>query len=111
MAKSTKSSKSAQSTDELKGSKRPNRRAVIKGALAVGAVSMFAGKAVAKPVQTTFVGEGAWARALARLIADQLPNALVQLPDIQLTDTQVAELRETYKNTLITNMGCVFPPD
>jgi hypothetical protein len=59
----------------------------------------------------TFVAEREWARVLARRVANQLPEALRQLPDIQLTPAQVEELRRTFENTLITNMGCEVPPE
>jgi hypothetical protein len=56
--------------------------------------------------QGTFVAEREWARILARRVANQLPEAIRQLPDLQLTAAQVEELRATFENTLITNMGC-----
>ena len=56
--------------------------------------------------QGTFFAEREWARVLARRIANQLPETLRQLPDIQLTDVQVEELRKAFENTLVTNMGC-----
>jgi len=100
---------------EPKGSKKLNRRAVLRGALAVGGASMLAvaapTAAVAKPVQTAVGGaEREWARALARHITNQLPEAISQLPDLQLTTTQVAELQRAFQNTLVTNMGCEVPP-
>lgn len=61
--------------------------------------------------QGTFVAEREWARILARRVANQLPEAIRQLPDLQLTAVQVEELRKTFENTLITNMGCETPPD
>lgn len=60
--------------------------------------------------QGTFVAEREWARALARHVANQLPEAIRQAPDIQLTPAQVEELRKVFENTLITNMGCEVPP-
>jgi hypothetical protein len=60
--------------------------------------------------QAVLVGEREWARVLARHIASQLPEAIRQVPDIQLTDAQVAELRRAFHNTLLTNMGCEVPP-
>jgi hypothetical protein len=60
--------------------------------------------------QGTFVAEREWARALARHVTNQLPEALRQAPDIQLTTAQVEELQRVFENTLITNMGCVLPP-
>lgn len=56
--------------------------------------------------QGTFVAEREWARILARRVANQLPEAIRQLPDLQLTPAQVEELRVKFENTLITNMGC-----
>jgi len=60
--------------------------------------------------QGTFVAEREWARILARRIANQLPEAIRQAPDIQLTPAQVEELKRVFENTLITNMGCEVPP-
>ena len=61
--------------------------------------------------QGNFVGEREWARALARHVAQQLPEAILQVPDVQLTRKQIEELRRAFENTLITNMGCeVRPP-
>jgi len=54
--------------------------------------------------QGTFERE--WARVLARHIADQLPEAVHQVPNLKLTPTQVEELRKVFENTLVTNMGC-----
>jgi len=98
----------AKSKDESKGSRGLNRRAMITGALAVGGAAVV-GTAVARP-QTTVVAEREWARALARHIVAQLPEALLQLPDIQLTTAQVAEIQQAFQNTLVTNMGCEVPP-
>ena len=102
--------KSAKSNDGLKGSKGLNRRAVLRGALAVGGASMLGGAALAKPTQAAVAAEREWARALARHISDQLPEAIRQLPDLQLTAVQIAELRRAFHNTLVTNMGCEVPP-
>ena len=55
--------------------------------------------------QGTFVAEREWARALARHVANQLPEAVRQAPDIQLTPVQIEQLRKVFENTLITNMG------
>jgi len=60
--------------------------------------------------QGTFVAEREWARSLARHVANQLPEAIRQLPDLNLTPVQVQELRRIFENTLITNMGCEQPP-
>jgi hypothetical protein len=56
--------------------------------------------------QGTFVAEREWARILARRVANQLPEAIRQLPDLQLTAAQVDSLRAAFENTLVTNMGC-----
>ena len=60
--------------------------------------------------QGTFVAEREWARALARHVANQLPEAIRHAPNIQLTPEQIQELRRVFENTLITNMGCEVPP-
>jgi hypothetical protein len=59
--------------------------------------------------QGTFVTEREWARSLARHVANQLPEAIRQVRDLQLTPPQVEELRKVFENTLITNMGCEEP--
>jgi hypothetical protein len=59
--------------------------------------------------QGTFVAEREWARALARHVANQLPEAIRQAPEIQLTPAQIEQLRRVFENTLITNMGCEQP--
>jgi hypothetical protein len=106
----------SKSKDGLKGSKKLNRRAVLRGALAVGGASVLGSVAVAKPmqpvppVQAAVVAEREWARALARHMASQLPDAISQLPDLQLTTDQVVELQRAFHNTLVTNMGCEMPP-
>jgi hypothetical protein len=61
--------------------------------------------------QGTFVAEREWARALARHVANQLPEAIRQLPDLPLTPVQIQQLRKVFENTLITNMGCEQPND
>ena len=50
--------------------------------------------------------EQEWARALARFVAKQLPQAVSQVSDIQLNSDQIAVLRSAFENTLLTNMGC-----
>ena len=42
----------------------------------------------------TLVAERAWARALARRVASQLPEAIRQVRGVQLTPAQVKELRK-----------------
>jgi Spy/CpxP family protein refolding chaperone len=99
--------------DEPKSSTGPelDRRAVIKAALVVGGVSALGvGAAAAAMPQGAFVGEREWARALARHIANQLPEAARQIPDLCLTPDQLQQLRRVFENTLITNMGCENPP-
>ena len=59
--------------------------------------------------QGNFVGEREWARALARHVADQLPEAIRQIPNVHLSHEQVEQLRRVFENTLITNMGCEHP--
>lgn len=53
--------------------------------------------------------EREWARALARQMAEQLPQAIHQVPNLRLTAQQVEELRRAFENTLLTNMGCDQP--
>ena len=55
--------------------------------------------------------EQEWARALARFVANQLPQAVSQVSDIQLNADQVDVLRRAFENTLVTNMGCEVPVD
>jgi hypothetical protein len=92
--------------DEAKGL---DRRAVMRGALAVGGASILGG--VAAVPQTAFVAEREWARVLARHVANQLQEAVRTVPELQLTDAQVTELRRAFENTLVTNMGCDVPTD
>ena len=56
--------------------------------------------------QVAIAVEQEWARALARFVANQIPQAVSQVGDIQLTSDQVAVLQRAFENTLITNMGC-----
>ncbi len=97
----------AKPEDDLKGSSalKLDRRAVIRGALAVGGASALVGSAAAM-TQTPVVAEREWARALARHIVNQLPDAVRLVRDVQLTDTQIVELQRAFENTLVTNMGC-----
>jgi hypothetical protein len=60
--------------------------------------------------QAVTVAEREWARALARHVANQLPEAARQIPDLCLTPDQLEQLRRVFENTLITNMGCELPP-
>ena len=50
--------------------------------------------------------EQEWARALARFVSNQIPQALSQVDAIQLNADQVQVLQRAFENTLITNMGC-----
>jgi hypothetical protein len=56
--------------------------------------------------QAVLTVEQEWARAMARYVANQLPQAIAQVRDVRLTDAQVDEIRTAFENTLITNMGC-----
>ena len=58
----------------------------------------------------TLVAEKAWARALARRVANHLPEAIRQVRGVQLTPAQVKELKKAFENTLIVNMGGEKPP-
>ena len=53
----------------------------------------------------TLVAEREWARALARRVANHLPEAIRQVRGVQLTPAQVKELKKAFENTLIVNMG------
>lgn len=86
-----------------------DRRAVIRGALVVGGVSALGGAAMAQENSEALVAEREWARTLARQVADQLPEAARQIPDLRLTAGQLEELRRVFENTLVTNMGCDSP--
>lgn len=92
--------------DEPKG---VDRRAVMRGALALGGASILGG--VAATSQTAVVSEREWARILARDVANQLQQAVRTVPQLGLTQPQVEELRKAFENTLVTNMGCDVPID
>jgi hypothetical protein len=49
--------------------------------------------------------EKAWAVAIARDLASQLPEAVRTLPNLGLTARQVQELRIAFENTLVEAMG------
>ena len=87
--------------DEPKGL---DRRAVVRGALAIGGVSLLGGTA-AMP-QNAVISEREWARVLARHMANQLQEAARTVPELGLTQVQVVQLRAAFENTLVTNMGC-----
>ena len=59
--------------------------------------------------QGTFVAEREWARALARQVANQLPEAIREVPNLKLTPAQVEELRKVFENTVVKNIGCDHP--
>jgi hypothetical protein len=86
-----------------------DRRAVMRGALAVGGASILGG--VAAMPQTAVVSEREWARVLARHVANQLQEAVRTVPELGLTQVQVVDLRRAFENTLVANMGCDVPPD
>ncbi|HEY7403067.1 MAG TPA: hypothetical protein VIB39_06070 [Candidatus Angelobacter sp.] len=92
--------------DEPKG---VDRRAVMRGALAVGGATLLGG--IAATPQTAVVSEREWARVLARHVANQLQEAVRTVPELGLTQRQVIELRQAYENTLVANMGCDVPTD
>src|SRR3954451_1218514 len=87
--------------DEPKGL---DRRAVVRGALAIGGASLLGGT-TAMP-QAAAISEREWARVLARHMANQLQEAARTVPEIGLTQAQVIDLRRAFENTLVTNMGC-----
>jgi hypothetical protein len=78
--------------------------AALSGAAITGMASI---KADAEAAQ---LSEREWARALARHVAEQLPEAIRQVRGLDLSPEQIQELRRAYENTLITNMGCERPP-
>jgi predicted regulator of Ras-like GTPase activity (Roadblock/LC7/MglB family) len=92
--------------DEPKGL---DRRAVMRGALAIGGASLLCGTD-AMP-QNAVISEREWARVLARHMANQLQEAARTVPELGLTQAQVVELRRAFENTLVTNMGCDVPTD
>jgi hypothetical protein len=92
--------------DEPKGL---DRRTVMRGALALGGASILGG--VAAMPQNAVISEREWARVLARHMANQLQETVRTVPELQLTDAQVTELRRAFENTLVTNMGCEVPVD
>jgi hypothetical protein len=86
-----------------------DRRAVMRGALAIGGASLLGGTA-AMP-QNAVISEREWARVLARHMANQLQEAARTVPELGLTQVQVVQLRAAFENTLVTNMGCEVPTD
>ncbi len=51
------------------------------------------------------VREKAWAVAIARELASELPAAVRDLPDLKLTSKQIQELRIAFENRLVQSMG------
>ena len=108
----------AKPNDERKasGGSKLDRRAVIRGALMAGGITALASVAMPKKALAAqaapgpLAAEREWARALARHVANQLPEAARTLPNLGLTREQVQELKRAFENTLITNMGCELPP-
>jgi hypothetical protein len=92
--------------DEPKGL---DRRAVVRGALAIGGASLLGGTA-AMP-QNVVISEREWARVLARHMSNQLQEAARTVADLVLTEDQVVELMQAFDNTLVTHMGCDVPTD
>src|SRR5436305_8048723 len=95
----------SKSNDEAKGLAR---RAVVRGALAIGGASLLGGTAA---MHQAAVAEREWARVLARHMANQLQEAARTVPELGLTQPQVVALRAAFENTLVTNMGCDVPTD
>src|SRR5215467_1819482 len=86
-----------------------DRRAVMRGALAVGGASLLGG--IAAMPQNAVISEREWARVLARHVANQLQEAVRTVPELGLTQVQVVELRQAFENTLVDNKGCDVPTD
>jgi len=61
--------------------------------------------------QAVITAEREWARVLARHIANQLPQAIHEVRDLQLSREQIDDLRKAFENTLVNNMGCEEPSD
>src|SRR6476646_473074 len=91
-------------SDSNDGSKGLDRRAVMRGALAIGGASLLSGTS-AMP-QNAVISEREWARVLARHMANQLQEAARTVPELGLAQPQVVALRQAFENTLVTNMGC-----
>jgi len=95
--------------DESKGSAKLDRRTMLRGALVMGGATALAGSAALAQEPRALAAEREWARTLARHISNQLPEAVRALPDLRLNREQVEELRRTFENTLVVNMGCEEP--
>ena len=98
------------------GGSKIDRRAVIRGALMAGGITALASVAIPKKALAAQAAPGPlavereWARALARHVANQLPEAARTLPDLALSREQIQQLKRAFENTLIVNMGCEVPP-
>jgi hypothetical protein len=80
--------------------------AALSGAAFTTMAASKAGAATGDTSEAQLPAEREWARALARHVSQQLPEAISQVPGLDLSPQQVQELRRAYENTLITNMGC-----
>jgi hypothetical protein len=49
--------------------------------------------------------EKAWARAMAREVAEAIPDAVQKVPNLRLTKAQIAALKRAFQNRLIQTMG------
>jgi hypothetical protein len=49
--------------------------------------------------------EKAWAVAIARNVANALPDAVRSVPDVRLTEAQIEALRKAFQQRLIETMG------
>jgi hypothetical protein len=49
--------------------------------------------------------EKAWAVAIARNVATAIPEAVKEVPDLRLTDAQIAALQKAFQRRLIQTMG------
>jgi hypothetical protein len=49
--------------------------------------------------------EKEWALAMARDVAEAIPDAVRQVPNLRLTKAQVAALQRAFQNRLIHTMG------
>ncbi|HEX7287233.1 MAG TPA: hypothetical protein VF532_13690 [Candidatus Angelobacter sp.] len=49
--------------------------------------------------------EKEWARAMAREVAQAIPDAVRRVPNLRLTKAQVAALQRAFQNRLIQTMG------
>jgi hypothetical protein len=49
--------------------------------------------------------EKEWALAMAREVAEAIPDAVRQVPNLRLTKAQIAALQRAFQNRLIQTMG------